>query len=109
MHYSWIARIDRHHPCIPIEIPDTVLKNVVPGMVCNHCHGFNVEIGEILMTCECGGWDLVEDAILRTVFEYTVLARGEKVDIPSLLEFFNNQISKEQLDKLLDKIAEEII
>lgn len=107
MHFSWIARIDRHHPCIPIEIPDTVMNNVVPGIVCKHCQGFNVEVGEILMTCECGGWELVEDAILRTVIEYSILVRGETIDIPSLREFFNNQISKEQLDDFLKEIAEE--
>lgn len=109
MYFSWVARIDRHHPCIEIEIPDAVMEKVRPGILCTHCGGFDVKIGEVLMTCECGGWELVEEAIIRTICEYAILIQGKNIHLPSLCEFFDNQIPKVQLEKCLDKVYEVVM
>lgn len=103
LNLSWIMRIDRHHPYIPLEIPDEIMTQVQKGILCKHCGSSAVKIGEVLMTCECGGWESVEEAILRTAYEYCNLTNAKYLDVPSICEFFDEQLSTERVRECLEQ------
>ena len=103
MHLSWLRMIDRHHPVWGIKVPDEIHERVQPGIICSYCESFNIEIGEIFMTCECGGWEATEVAIVRTICEYGVINQDKHLYPPDLHLFFDFQVSIEKIDKHLAK------
>ncbi len=105
LYWSWVMNIDRHHPYIPLEIPEDILATARPGITCSYCSSFNVKIGEVLMACACGGWEFAEEAIVRTIWDYSTLNSGKALHPSLIKEFFNQQVPDEQLDKVFEKLA----
>ena len=55
------------------------------------------------MTCDCGGWETMEGAIVRTICEYGVLNQEKSLYPPDLHYFFNDQVSMDDIEKHLAK------
>lgn len=103
LYLSWIMRVDRDHPYIPLEIPAHMMEQVRTGILCSHCGSFNVKIGEVLMTCDCGGWESVQEAIIRTTYEYCNLYYTTNLELLSVCKFFNGQVPEKQIEECLEK------
>jgi len=102
-HLSWFGKIDRHLPAWQMTISDEIKNNIQKGILCSHCGSFGVAIGDSYISCDCGVYESLEEAIVRTICEYGVLNNGLELSVPELLDFFDYQISEDKLYKYLDK------
>ena len=102
-HIRWLAKIDRNFPNWSVKISDDIRANIRPGITCCHCDSFDVNIGDPYISCDCGMHESLEEAIVRTVCEYGVLNNDKQLYPPDLLDFFDYQITIDNLTKYLDK------
>ncbi len=129
--YLWqIAQAERtnnHHPIRPkrvldllgtYEIPHPfspenaiapeIFNNVQRGICCCSCHQFNVKITKKYVICPCGMHEPREEAIVRTICEYGVIHYKNNFTISKLNEFFDEQISRDNLRKVANKFFEKV-
>jgi len=102
-HLRWFGEIDRHHPAWQMTITDEIKNNIQKGILCSHCGSFNVALGDPYISCDCGMHESLEEAIVRTICEYGVLNNDLELSVPELLDFFDHQISEDDLYQYLDK------
>jgi len=102
-HLRWFGEIDRHRPAWQMTIPAEIKNNIQKGILCSHCESFDVTLGDPYISCECGMHESLEEAIVRTICEFGVLNNDLHLSVPELLDFFDYQISEDDLYKHLDK------
>jgi hypothetical protein len=103
MLFSWVGRIDRHHPCWQIKIPDEIKDNIQLGITCSHCESFDLKIGEDFVSCVCGQWESLEEATVRTICDYGVLNNDKDLHPLELYDFFGGQVSLEYIEACLER------
>lgn len=99
----WLREIDQQQPIWTIHISDEMKEHIHPGIACRACNGFDVTIGNQFVSCPCGKYEPLEEAIVRTICEYGVLNYEKSLYPPDLHLFFDNQISMEQIETCLAK------
>lgn len=100
---SWVGRIDRHHPQWKLKIADEIKESIQLGVTCSYCESFDVNIGEVFIACDCGGWESLEEATVRTICEYGVLNNDKNLFPPDLYHFFDKQVPLEYIEDCLEK------
>jgi hypothetical protein len=90
------------------DIPKEVFEKVRGGIYCCHCSNFNVKIGVKYVSCSCGMHEPRDEAIVRTICEYGVLHYKEDFTSSKLVKFFNGDISRSNIIKILNKYFEKI-
>ena len=102
-HLNWFEQIDYHFPINQTQVSAEADKQLRKGILCCHCGNFNVNIDVPYISCGCGMHEPLEKAIVRTICEYGVLNNDKLLEVSSLLDFFDYQISEDTLYKYLDK------
>jgi len=98
--------IDRYHG--PKPLSKKKINTLQKGICCLRCNSFDVTIKRKTVECICSFTEERELAILRTICEYGVLTFDRDFKIGELLEFFDYQISRNNLKRILKKYFKEV-
>ena len=79
------------------------LNAIKPGICCSGCANFDLVKEGGFYICGCGVYEPKEHAILRTICEYGLLYPNEHFKTASLHKFFDGELSKRTLLRILNK------
>lgn len=78
------------------------------GILCSQCGSFDIDTSKSLIVCDCGMCEPRENAIIRTICEYGVIHFDKELVTADVLDFFDQEISRNTLFKYLDKHFERV-
>lgn len=86
-------------------ITDDEMVKLRKGICCANCGSFDLNFNnrEKYVKCACGFHEPREEAILRTICEYSVLRSDKHLTRKELLNFFDGQVSHVTLSNILNK------
>lgn len=73
------------------------------GIHCEKCKSYKVNVAKKYVSCKCGYVEPREQAVLRTIHEYSVLNYDKVLTTPKLLDFLDGQVSRKYLLKVLNQ------
>lgn len=90
------------------KIIEEVYKRAQGGIYCCYCGNFDVTIGVKYIRCSCGMHESRDEAIVRTICEYGVIHYKENFTTTKLTEFFDGDISRNNIFAILNKYFEKV-
>ncbi len=100
---AWLEPFRTINPFGPEPIDLKTKEQLRRGICCSNCGRFDVDTKKSFVTCGCGMHEPKENAIVRTICEYGVIHFVQELKTADLFAFFNGQVSKSTLLKLLNK------
>ncbi|HLR91510.1 MAG TPA: nuclease-related domain-containing protein [Atopostipes sp.] len=92
----------------PVPLTNDEMNKVKKGIYCAHCKKYTIKIKRFEIFCSCGYKESREQATLRTIKDYGILRFDHQLKIKDLLEFFNHQVSRNYLTKILSTHFEHV-
>ena len=94
---------------LPKPISPEMAARIRKGVMCSHCGNFDIDATKAIITCaRCGMNEPRENAIVRTICEYGVIHFDKDLETSRIVEFFNDQVSRNNIYYYLDKHFEQI-
>ena len=94
---------------LPKPISREMEARIRKGVMCSHCGHFDIDASRAIITCgRCRMQEPRENAIVRTICEYGVIHFDKDLETSRIVEFFNGQVSRNNIYYYLDKHFEEI-
>lgn len=94
---------------LPKPISREMEARIRKGVMCSHCGHFDIDASKAIITCDrCRMREPRENAIVRTICEYGVIHFDKDLETSRIVEFFNGQVSRNNIYYYLDKHFEEI-
>lgn len=104
-----LEKYETVHPYPPDNnLPNEVFNNIQKGIRCSHCGSFSLNITKKYISCDCGMHESREEAIVRTICEYGVINYKDNFTTTELTDFFNGEISRDNIKSVLIKFFEQI-
>lgn len=97
------------NPFTPQPLNPKEISQLRKGMCCDSCQSFDLVIQTHTVSCRhCGFIETKEKTVLRTIHEYGVLTHNQHLTMGALLEFFNHQIHRNVLRRILTKYFDKV-
>lgn len=94
---------------LPNPISPEMENRIRKGIMCNQCGNFDIDPSKAIISCSrCLMREPRENAIVRTICEYGVIHFEKDLETIKLVNFFNGQVSRNNLYYYLDKHFEKI-
>lgn len=90
-------------PSKEIDLPGEIKTRVRGGIHCCHCDHFNLKMNKSYIICACGMHEPREEAIVRTICEYSVIYPERELTTQALTDFFSGEVSKSTVFRHLTK------
>ncbi len=88
----------------PLQIPNYNYNELLKGMSCNTCHSIiNKETDRTVECGKCGRSEKIEDAILRSIEEFSFLFPDKKITTNTIYDWCKTIKSKKTIRKVLSK------
>lgn len=100
---SQFEKYEIENSFLPEPLSKEEMAKVQKGIYCANCKSYNVQIKRYTITCKCGFIETREEATVRTICDYGVLNFDKELTKKELLVFFDGQVSRNYLSKILDK------
>lgn len=97
--------LDQHEITNPFPALNLYLElkhQIQPGIICSHCGNFILDITRTYVVCGCGMHESRDEAIVRTICEYGVMNFDHDLTTTELVEFFDKQISRTNIQRVLN-------
>ena len=104
-----LEKYETVHPYPPDNnLPIEVFNNIQKGICCSHCGSFTLNIAKKYISCDCGMHESREEAVVRTICEYGVIYYKDNFTTSELVDFFNGEISRDNVKNILNKFFDQI-
>ncbi len=98
-----LARLETVNPFLPAPLSASLLREIKGGMYCANCMSFDLQRLKSKIRCACGLEESLDEALVRTICEYSVLTAKTKVRRKELLQFLDRQVSLSFLKNTLSR------
>jgi len=87
-----------------IQLPNYEYSQLKKGMICKKCSSFSLTVDGKLAICQqCGIEESIEEAIIRSVTEFTLLFPERKITTKGMEEWCSHPISYKRIKRILEK------
>lgn len=96
-------KIEILNPFLPEPLAREQMREIKGGIYCANCLSFEVTKTKAAITCACGLKESLEEAVIRTVCDYSILQYGRSLSRQELSAFFDGQVSVSYLRNVLTR------
>lgn len=85
-----------------VELPEYNFRKLKKGILCNHCGKLLTEANRVMMECKyCGNEERKEDAVIRSIYEFTLLFPDEKISVKNIHDWCGGSVSNKTIRRIL--------
>lgn len=105
---STLSRFEKQNSFQKSPLPGETENFIRKGICCCQCGNFDLNFNKKYISCACGMNEAREIATLRTICEYATIYQKESYTSSEIMEFFNHQISRTFLIRILNSYFNKI-